>query len=222
MPYIAIEKLKGWSIVADVFHGETAPIAVSIREAVKQVCPHIHRLVSQGAESESVGMELVCRVLFEFQQDYFAYLRLLAHGTTVAPPDFRGIVAKVESFRAHSLSTLPAGWYDLLQGRKGAGQETGARTPAAEAGNLRQLTGTVPTVNPRADLGLLQCFRECEHTTISAMIGSNTVEIPKMNGRDICLSWALKGTCSGNCKRKDQHKTYSHDTHNKLHALMTA
>ena len=54
------------------------------------------------------------------------------------------------------------------------------------------------------------------------MIGSNTVEVPKMGGKDICLSWALKGTCSGNCKRKDQHKTYSRDINQKLHALMTA
>ena len=164
-------------------------------------------------------MEHVCRVMYEFQQDYYAYLKLLAHGTTDPPPTFNSIVSKVESFRAQSLSPLSAAWYGMLQGSGTPGDVT-PTTPGG--GTIRERTGTVPLVNPRADAGLLRRFRECDHTTISAMIGSNAVEIPKVNGKDICLSWGLKGTCSGNCKRRDQHKTYSHDTNQKLHALMTA
>ena len=62
--HIAVEKLLGWSVVVDVFHGHGEPIAVSIREAVRDIAPYLNRLVHQSAVTETVGMEQVCRVMF--------------------------------------------------------------------------------------------------------------------------------------------------------------
>ncbi|MCA1806871.1 MAG: hypothetical protein LC687_03275, partial [Actinobacteria bacterium] len=52
--YIAIEKLLGWSVVVDVFHGATQPIAVAIQNAVKNIGPKINRLVNQASDTHSV------------------------------------------------------------------------------------------------------------------------------------------------------------------------
>jgi hypothetical protein len=52
------------------------------------------------------------------------------------------------------------------------------------------------------------------------MIRNHSVTVPKIAGKEICLAWALRGSCSSNCKRKDQHKQYSRDVVSKIHALM--
>lgn len=220
--FIAKEKLFGWSVVVDVFHGERTPIAVSIRDAVREVTPYLDRLVKQSSEATDVGMELVCRVLYEFQQDYFTYCRKLAGGTHLPAPDFARIISQVESFRAQSLSPLPNQWYANFQGAPQGPSRNPTETGGGGGGTLRQATGTVPQTNARADEGLLRRFRECGHQSIKSMIGDHAVEVPKINGKEICLSWALRGSCSGNCKRKDQHKNYSRDVVQKIHALMDA
>ena len=214
--YVAVEKLKGWSVVVDVFHGSRTPIADSIRTAVERICPHLFRLVHQAAATESVGMELVWRVMYEFQQDYFDYLRKMATGTTGGVvPTFQDIVSKVETHRASALCELPAGWYSKVKGLPPSREEKESRT-----GGLREQTGTAPRVNPSPDESLMNRFKECGHASIKSMIGNHSVAVPKVGGKEICLAWALRGTCSGNCKRKDQHKQYSRDTVAKVHALM--
>ena len=41
---VAVEKLNGWSVVIDIFHGVTHPIAVSVRNAVFTIWPlHLQR-----------------------------------------------------------------------------------------------------------------------------------------------------------------------------------
>ena len=43
----AKEKLYGFSIIVNLFHGVAHPIAVNIRSMVTQIGPTFHRLVSQ-------------------------------------------------------------------------------------------------------------------------------------------------------------------------------
>ena len=216
--FVAIEKLCGWSVVADVFHGAATPIATNIRNAVDKVHPHLHRLVAQTAVNEVVGMELVNRVLFEFQQDYYAFLNELATATTptaVEVPTFRRIQDAVTSHRASSLCMLPASWYSSLQGDEWE-QVSGKQKKQTP----RDLSGTAARVNPKADRALLSRYKDSGHTSIAALIGSHDVEIPKHQGQPICLTWALKGACSAGCKRKDQHKTYGRTTNQQIHALL--
>ena len=52
------------------------------------------------------------------------------------------------------------------------------------------------------------------------MTQGHQVEIPKHSGKEICLTWALKGTCTRGCRRKEQNVRYSQDTIRAVHALM--
>ena len=40
---MAAEKLAGWSILIDIFHGETTDIAVNIRSALREINPALSR-----------------------------------------------------------------------------------------------------------------------------------------------------------------------------------
>ena len=188
--------------MVDVFHGDTQPISVAIREAVASISPNLHRLVHQTPMSKSAGLEHAWRVMCEFQQDYFAHLGKLALGGTPAVPDFQHILTKFLTFRVSSLAELPHAWYSRVEGR-GQSAPSGGRTSGNSSGNLgsgnggsgspiREQTGTTPRVNPRPDAGLMTRFQNCGHMSISSMIGGCTVEHPKHNGKDICLAWALK------------------------------
>ena len=85
---------------------------------------------------------------------------------------------------------------------------------------LREQTGTAPRVNPSPDTSLMTRIKDSGHASIKSMIGNHNVTVPKVGGKEICLAWALRGACSSNCKRKDQHKQCSRDTVSKIHALM--
>jgi hypothetical protein len=80
----------------------------------------------------------------------------------------------------------------------------------------------VARVNAKADQTLLTRFKDSGHPSIGALIGTHEVEIPKVQGQPICLTWALKGACSSGCKRKEQHKTYGRATNQLVHALLDA
>ena len=215
--YVAAEKLYGWSVVIDVFHGSAHAVSVSIREAVLSIVPCLHRMITQMADTPVLGMDLVCRVMYELQQDYFQYLNKLEQSAAAAiVPDFETIIQKVLTYRASSLSPLPAQWYTLVDAPR---HGTPASAPST-SGSPRQQAGTVTAHNADADRRLLGRYRDCEHNTISAMIGSNDVTIPKHNGDPVCLSWALKGVCSSGCKRKHQHVRYGRTTIQQLHKLM--
>jgi hypothetical protein len=217
--FVAIEKLCGWSVVVDVFHGAHTDIATNVRNAVSDIHPHLHRLVHQVAVNQVVGMELVNRILFEFQQDYYAYLNDLISATNptrVEVPTFQKLVSAVTSHRASSLCPLPAAWYSALQ------TEDWKTIPGKEKKSLRDQSGTVARVNAKADQTLLTRFKDSGHPSIGALIGTHEVEIPKVQGQLICLTWALKGACSSGCKRKEQHKTYGRATNQLVHALLDA
>ena len=66
-------------------------------------------------------------------------------------------------------------------------------------------------MNPRGDNRLLARFARSGHTSISTMMDGKDADIP---------SWALKGKCSGTCKRKDQHVPYPQGVVTKLHELL--
>jgi hypothetical protein len=218
--YVAIEKLYGWSVVVDVFHGVRHPVATTIRSAVATIGPCLHRVASQMADAPRVGMELVCRVLFELQQEYFYYLRALAHDRTKAPPDFHRIITAVETFRVDSLSPLPAAWYAIY----GPVQESRTTTAAStgDSNSPRDRSGTVSVSNPNSEARLLSRYRDSDFSTLTSMVADHKDKIPKVAGKEVCLSWAFKGVCNTQCKRKSMHNRYSRETVQKLHELMDA
>ena len=217
--YIAGEKLMGWSIVADVFFGVAHVLCVNIRNFVNAVAPQLHRLALQGSETPGVAMDLVCRVMFEAQQETFFYVNALAtHGGGPAPvvPTFSHIINKVTTYRAQSLSPLPALWYHLVNAPKVASEGT-AQRPSSQ----RDSIGAASRFNTHADRDLLERFRGANHSTISGLLEGHDVSIPKHSGKPVCLTWALKGSCSSACRRASNHVRYSRDTNQALHRLLT-
>ena len=217
--YIAVEKLYGWSIVADVYHGVNHPVATSIRRAVHDIGPTLFRLVTHMGDNLTAGMDLVCRVMFELQQDYFGYLResvSSAYPAGLAVPDFKRVCESVWSYRADALSPLPLHWYSLTS----APYNERYRPRARPAASPRDAVSSAPTVNAHADQRLLERFRASPFSSLTSMLEGHDVEVPKHNGDPVCLTWALKGQCSGTCKRKAQHVRYSRGLHQKLHGLL--
>ena len=163
-----------------------------------------------------MGMDLVCRVMYEAQQDYFAYVVPLGNGENPTCPTFNHILTKVLTYRVASLSPLPSPWYlltgapKILQGRRSE-PETSPRGQA----------GAVPTFNAHADSLLMRRFRDSPFSKISEMTAGHEATIPKHNGKEVCLAWALKGSCSASCRRKDQHVRYPPAVMTKLHQLLT-
>ena len=219
-PQNGAEKLYGWSILVDLFFGVTRPISENVRNSVIKVGPALHRICEQYAENMTAGMDLVNRILFEYQQDFFAYVICLSTNPAATTPDFRDIESKVLTFRPGSLSTLPNTWYALFDIRP-ASRGGPPLNRETNRDSLRGQMGAVPQVNPNADRALISRFSGSGFQTISAMMQGHEVEVPKHGNKACCLVWAFKGQCSTNCKRKDQHVRYSRDTNTKLHKLLT-
>ena len=212
--YIAVEKLCGWSVVIDVFHGVGHNISTSIRAAVNELGPCLQRLVTHMSDNPRVGMDLVCRVLFELQQDYFAWLTTAASQPTTAVPSFTDIRRKVLTYRADSLSPLPIGWYSMIGAPSAERRFATARSPTREG------AGTVATFNAEADNRLLSRFRDSTHSSIGSSVQNHENDIPTHAGNPVCLTWALKGQCSASCKRKDQHVRYPRTVNQALHRFL--
>ena len=218
--WIAGEKLYGWSIVVDVFHGVNHPVAQSVRDSVSEIVPQLHRLTSSMSDTPSLGMDLACRVMYGLQQEYFFYLRRLAETATATPPpvitvpDFGVVRRAVATFTAESLSPLPRPWCSLVDAPK---TQVENATPRS---SVRDVVGAVAAVNPHADSRLVQRFRDSDFATISAMLKDSDAEPPTIGGKPVCLTWALKGTCTTSCKRKDVHIRYSRPIVQKLHELL--
>jgi hypothetical protein len=64
-------------------------------------------------------------------------------------------------------------------------------------------------------------FGESGHQTITAMIGDRKLEYPKQGPKQICMAWALKGSCPANCRRADMHVRYNADTVKALNKFLT-
>ena len=81
--------------------------------------------------------------------------------------------------------------------------------------------GVVTKVDPNADHTLMKRFADCPHSTISALIAAgNGAELPKHGANPVCLTWALKGSCSSGCKRKAMHVRYSRVTIQKVNEFL--
>ena len=59
-------------------------------------------------------MELICRVMYDMQQDYYQYLSNVAAAVPGAPPNFAAVIKLVQTYRAESLAPLPAHWYQII------------------------------------------------------------------------------------------------------------
>ena len=217
-PQVAAEKLYGWSVHLDVFHGPLAQVAINAREFVINVGPALHRVCEQMGSTETLGMDLVNRVLYEVQQEYFEYVTKLSQGTAgLVAPDFAAIQTKVLTYRVNSLCPLPASWYTMVD-RESPGR---TRAAARESGTSpRSQAGAVATFNTFADRTLMRRFRDSDFSSVSAMIADKDVQIPKHKGKPVCLVWALKGECGSGCKRIEQHKKYSDETNTAISKVL--
>ena len=211
-PQIAAEKLCGWSVVIDVFHGVNHAVSNAVRDFVTEVGPALHQVYSVATENPEMGMDHVSRVLFEAQQDYFSYAQALANGGAPRVPDFSRIRDQVRTFRAGALAPLPHPWYTHI---KKADTPQKTATPSA-----RDQAGAGPRVNSNADSRLMTRFRDSGFPSIGKMLEGHEVTIPKHAGKDVCLAWALKGQCSSGCKRQESHKSYPRSVVAKIHELM--
>lgn len=217
--HVAVEKLYGWSVVVDVFHGPGQPISVAIRRAVTSICPLLPRM-AENAGDGGTGLETVCRVMFDMQQDYFAWLGAAGVGPTPVP-DFHQLINMVQTSRASSLSALPSGWYLMVTCPRPSMSRAPEVPPTAPPA-LREQTNSVPVVNTKADARLVQRYADSGHSSIKAMAGDRNLAIPKHNGQPVCLMWALKGACNSNCKRKALHVNYGRATVSSIHEYLTS
>jgi hypothetical protein len=75
--------------VADLFHGVNQAVALSIRCAVQTICPRLQRLAAAMGDDPQDRLELVCRVMYDMQQDYlFLYMNNTAKGMVSDIPTF--------------------------------------------------------------------------------------------------------------------------------------
>ncbi|MGL4809114.1 MAG: hypothetical protein ACRC4O_10265, partial [Giesbergeria sp.] len=225
---VAAEKLYGWSIVLDVFHGVHHPIAVAVRSAVTSLGPSLLRLEMTMSDSRS-GMDVICRVMFDMQQDYMSWVRSTSNGVTTAIPDFQRLINLVDTHRASCLASLPSGWYMVPGAPVRAGDSLPAGGPPAAGGPAPAGGGSgaggsggsggaggsngsgrgAPVVNAAVDPVLKRRYDASGHTSIGSLLGGRAVTVPKRGGKDICLTWALRGSCNSGCKRADNHVRYS-------------
>ena len=213
---VAAQKFYGWSVYVDLFHGNDHDVSVSIRNFVIVIGPILPQVASQCASTPAQGIDMVNRVLYEAQQEYFMYLSATAIGQNPAVPTFTDIKNKVLSYRANSLSPMPTSWYTLIEAPYNP-----HATHAPSQQGPRERSGSVATFNIHANQRLLQRFRDSGHRTINSMAEGHEVEIPKHGGKPVCLVWALKGECSATCKRKSQHVRYSRNALRDIHTLLT-
>ena len=218
-PRSAEEKLYGFSIIVDLFHGVAHPVARSIRNMAICLGPAFHRLADQYADTPTQGMDLVCRALYDIQQDYFRYVADVANGVAGIVPTFRRVVDLVESFRADSLSALPAPWYNLVDAPTNTKGNRDKRSRDDSQPTPRSNTGACTVVNPDADERLVKRFKCSGHKTIRDMTKGHEFEIPKQGGQETCMLWACKGECNGACKRHKMLIRYNRTTINAYHTL---
>jgi hypothetical protein len=221
-PQHSAEKLYGWSLGIDLFHGSNQPVADSTRNFVIGVGPALHRVHDQHLDNPALGMDLVCRVMFEAQQEYFMWANAVAvalpGGVAAVPlPDYARLTNAVLTYRADSLSPLPGSWYRMFGNPGGA---TGRRSVEERVTSPRAQAGAAPTFNAHADSRLMRRFEDSTFPSITALMEGHDVAIPQLGGKEICLVWALKGKCSRTCKRKGMHKSYPRAVVTQVHALL--
>lgn len=215
-PLVAVEKLYGWSIVIDVFHGPTHPMAEAISTTVERLGPLLQRMVLSMAD-HAMGMDLICRIMFELQQEYFLWVDATASGLAPAIPTFDRLIQLVSSHRASSLAALPHSWYLLPGAPK---KEQPPASPAPSQGTHGSGGSSASVVNAHANEAIKRRFKDSGHSTIGSMMQGHTVDIPKHANKPICLAWALRGSCHSNCKRAAQHVRYGNATITAINAML--
>jgi hypothetical protein len=218
-PNHARDKLQGWSIVIDVVLGPNHAGARAVRTAIQDIGPHLENMAAQMGDTAGAGMELVCRVMFDIQQDFFIYLNALAQGEAPVAPTFSNVKGLVRSSRAACLAPLPAAWYTMVSCPRP--RDSRQPAPLNTPPEMRVPSGAATMVNAHRDERLTQRYKDGNYSSITAMIGGREVEVPKHSGQPVCLAWALKGACNNNCRRAHQHVRYSQTTVKALHKLMT-
>ena len=108
------------------------------------------------AESPGVGMDTVCRVLHETQQECFHWANEVANGVVgAAPINFNQILDKAQTHRISSLCPPPSLWCAMVDvgapTRPGGSVTTraNASTPSQGSGQGRNVTA--PAFNAHAD-----------------------------------------------------------------------
>ena len=214
------EQSYGWSMYIDLFHGPGHDVSLSVRNFVKVCAPVFASIQSANAEDQASGMDLICRVMYDAQQDYFSWMQKVGAGvvgTTV--PTFENLIDRVLTHRTSGLSMLPSSWYLMIQ--RGAPQvRRSHESPAASTSGMAGVT-RVPTFNTWADESVMKRFRESRFSTVSELLEASDKEEPKHGGKPVCLTWALKGTCSAKCKRGKQHVRYPAAVVKKLQQFLT-
>ncbi|MGL5814328.1 MAG: hypothetical protein ACRCYW_13515 [Aeromonas sp.] len=177
----------------------------------------------------NLGMDVVCRVMFNMQQDYMSWVRSTSNGVTAAVPDFQRLINLVDTHRASCLAALPSSWYMVPGAPVPAGAAPPAGGPPAGGGPAQAGGGSgggdsggsggaggsngsgrgAPVVNAAVDPVLKRRYDASGHTSIGSLLGGRSVTVPKRGGKDICLTWALRGSCNSGCKRADNHVRYS-------------
>jgi hypothetical protein len=210
------EKLYGWSIMVDVFHGPTHRIARNVRNAVRQLGPELHGLMID-AGSEEIGLDRCIRVAFDLQQDYFMWCNAVSRENNsndrTPAPDFAQTIAWVKSRRPTALSALPDSWAALLP----RNARPASLTPLSAASRPAQTAVT----NTHANERLVRRFKESGHSSTMKMIEGKEVTIPKFRGNPVCMNWAFKGACSSGCKRAALHVEYPESVTTALHAVLS-
>ena len=213
------------SVVCDVFHGTNHDISRALRNFALDAGPNIHRCPQQMGDTPALAMEFLICCLYEVQQEYGEYVNKLAAGLAPQVPMFVHISRAIESCHDGSISTLPASYKSLITTH--TPQNSGSNNRSSNSGSRNNSSsgnrdGLSVVLNAHVDSGLRHRFATHGPATISAMTQGHQVEIPKHAGKEICLTWALKGTCNRGCRRKEQHVRYSQDTIRAVHALMDA
>ena len=210
-PQQAVEKLYGFSVYVDLFHGENHPVAVNIRNFAHRMTSLLHS-IHNTSPTTRIGMSRVCSVLYELQQDYFTWVITVSRQNVnrQAPPTFVHILDAVSSHRTQILADIPVHWEQLLH----------PPTPQ-QATRPRVREASQSVANTHADARLVKRFKQSGHTSIKTLTEGHDVTIPKHQGQEVCMIWGLKGECSPSCRRCAQHVAYPDSVNKALHALLT-
>ena len=201
-----------------MIHGVTHDVANCVQHFVITVVPHLHSTQCNLAESPGVRMDTACQVLCKARQECFRWANEVANGVVgTAPVNFNEILGKAQTCQVSSSCPLPSLWCAMVDvrvpTRPGTSVAPRANQTISSPGSGQSCNVTAPAFNAHANCGLLQCFQDSSHSTISSMMSGQSLDIiPKHNGNPVCLTWALKGECAHTSKQLTTTTTKSTST----------
>jgi hypothetical protein len=149
----------------------------------------------------------------------------VGRGKAYDVPTFTKLIDMVSSSRATSLTDLPQAWYakpgcPIPKKYRQAKAAAPAPAPSPSPSPSRLGGGGTMVVNANADKKIMKQYTDHGAVNITALQGGRTVEKPKVDGKELCLAWALKGACNTNCKRKDGHVRPTTATNKLVHKFL--